>query len=443
MSNRRKLLLDEIPLDSDSDPKRIAPYLAALDYLKAKNAPIFHNPQSVVNRWLDPLTDINFFKNYFGRNFFHFSAKDADRFADYFSFDSLKRLMTSEYLQVQDLRVFSRSGVQLNHEDYINSQKRIDPQQLLKIFFRDRGSMILHKTQTYDSGVAELVSLFYDWLYIKSSVSTVFTLKGEKTLKWHWDTNDFFVVQVEGRKRWDIYESVTRYPVSVDINPVSNLPGKANAKLIKSIILEKGDMLYLPGGFPHNVTSVEDADSLHLTLSLETITWHEMLKRIHKKIIHENISDINFRIPIWQLLAGKATEKDLIHFKKLQKKILKQFSDIDLSEAFDELMIDKELVSPIQLQKAWGSLLRPNKIQAGTSFERTNLKIRIEKYHDFIRTQIGTSILLFDKKALTSLEFVSKTKKFSLNDIPDLGTKKTKIEFVKILMENAAIIFCD
>ncbi|MFN8845442.1 MAG: JmjC domain-containing protein [Bdellovibrionales bacterium] len=303
--------------------------------------------------------------------------------------------------------------------------------------------MILHKTQQYNSGVSELVSMFYDWLYMKSSVSTVFTLRGEKTLKWHWDTNDFFVLQIEGKKKWDIYESVTRYPVSVDINPIAGMPGKSNSKLLKSIILEKGDMLYLPGGFPHNVTSVSDADSLHLTFSLDTITWYELIKKIHKKIIHKNISDINFRIPIWQLLSGEVKNNDKEYYKKLQKKILNQFANIDLSEAFDDMMAERELISPIDLQKSWSSLFLQKEISSQTQFERTNLKIRLEKYDDFLRVQVGTSILLFDILALPAIEFVSKNQKFTVKDIPKLKSNKLKIEIAKILMENAAIIFSE
>ncbi|MFN9066094.1 MAG: hypothetical protein ACK5V3_02625, partial [Bdellovibrionales bacterium] len=141
MSKKKKLVLDEVLLGSDLDPKLLAPYLKSLEYTESSTFPKFHNHKSNLNNWLSPLKDEIFFKKYFGKSFYHFSSQDSERFTKYFSFDAFKKLMTSEFLQADDLRVFNRKGESMAKTDYTNNQKKIDTQQLLKIFFRDRGSI--------------------------------------------------------------------------------------------------------------------------------------------------------------------------------------------------------------------------------------------------------------------------------------------------------------
>lgn len=80
----------------------------------------------------------------------------------------------------------------------------------------------------------------------------------------HHDTHDVFVLQVAGSKRWRWYAPVQELPLN-DQRWSSELHAAGEA--VKDFVLEPGDTLYLPRGWPHEA-STSDADSLHLTVGV-------------------------------------------------------------------------------------------------------------------------------------------------------------------------------
>ncbi|MDQ4129778.1 MAG: cupin domain-containing protein, partial [Actinomycetota bacterium] len=90
----------------------------------------------------------------------------------------------------------------------------------------------------------------------------------------HHDTHDVFVLQGAGRKLWRIYEPVLELPLkSQRWSSELGDPGEPATELL----LDAGDTLYLPRGWPHEAESL-DADSLHLTIGLHPYTRLEALR---------------------------------------------------------------------------------------------------------------------------------------------------------------------
>jgi hypothetical protein len=90
--------------------------------------------------------------------------------------------------------------------------------------------------------------------------------------KVHWDAHDVFVVQVEGRKRWALY-GVTRprrrSATAGAEHPKPDMP-------IEEIVLEPGDMLYLPRGYWHAAVGLGEP-TLHLTIGVTRKTGTDFL----------------------------------------------------------------------------------------------------------------------------------------------------------------------
>lgn len=79
----------------------------------------------------------------------------------------------------------------------------------------------------------------------------------------HWDDHDVFVVQVEGRKRWRLYGPTREAPLIAGDRPDHVAPEDAR----EEIVLERGDLLYLPRGYWHAAQGVGEP-TLHLTVGL-------------------------------------------------------------------------------------------------------------------------------------------------------------------------------
>ena len=90
----------------------------------------------------------------------------------------------------------------------------------------------------------------------------------------HFDSHDIFVLQTQGRKRWRLFEQIevheNRATAAVDWNVVGDP--------VLDILLEPGDLLYLPPYTPHAVTTV-DEHSVQVGLGVHPTTWRQVLEQ--------------------------------------------------------------------------------------------------------------------------------------------------------------------
>jgi ribosomal protein L16 Arg81 hydroxylase len=88
----------------------------------------------------------------------------------------------------------------------------------------------------------------------------------------HWDDHDLFVVQVQGRKRWAFYGFTREHPSYRDRHAEHRKPEAP----IEEIVLEPGDMLYLPRGYWHAAVGTGEP-TLHLTIGVTRKTGSDFL----------------------------------------------------------------------------------------------------------------------------------------------------------------------
>lgn len=90
----------------------------------------------------------------------------------------------------------------------------------------------------------------------------------------HYDNHDVLVLQVEGTKRWRLYDS----PAGVPFRGERFTPGQfAPGEPTEDFVLEPGDVLYVPRGLMHDAISEPGAPSLHITTGIITKTWADFL----------------------------------------------------------------------------------------------------------------------------------------------------------------------
>jgi len=90
----------------------------------------------------------------------------------------------------------------------------------------------------------------------------------------HYDDHCVFIVQLSGSKQWQVCAPVDELPVD-RCTPETPMHGVGPP--ILEAELARGDVLYIPRGFPHAARTSGES-SLHLTLSLHTITWVSLVQ---------------------------------------------------------------------------------------------------------------------------------------------------------------------
>ncbi|KVL83509.1 hypothetical protein WJ50_23135 [Burkholderia ubonensis] len=89
----------------------------------------------------------------------------------------------------------------------------------------------------------------------------------------HYDAHEVFILQIDGRKHWRVYEPPLLLPHHTQ--PFSPA-GYVLPKPMLEIDLMPGDVLYLPRGYVHD-TLTSDVHSVHVTLGISVYTWVELI----------------------------------------------------------------------------------------------------------------------------------------------------------------------
>jgi ribosomal protein L16 Arg81 hydroxylase len=108
---------------------------------------------------------------------------------------------------------------------------------------------------------------------------------GEGTFGKHWDTHDVFVVQTIGSKRWQVYRPTFAYPLSLHTSNVSPVH-PADAPVL-DVVLNPGDLLYIPRGWWHEVTPRQEA-SFHLSIGAYLPTVHDFMMWACNRVVPQN-----------------------------------------------------------------------------------------------------------------------------------------------------------
>jgi len=171
-----------------------------------------------------------------------------------------------------------KNGTAYKLDSYFKGSQ-MTPEQFKKL----KHTIHIGSIQSIHRGAAELVLHFQRALGMAAN-GNVLISKGMKVIPLHTDRFDMFVIQTSGRKRWKIYEPHTENPVwgvhgEGQWGKDEPLPFKIVGSLLLDVILEPGDVLYIPRGFPRYAETVYDkkkknAPSIDIAISMHTEGLH-------------------------------------------------------------------------------------------------------------------------------------------------------------------------
>jgi ribosomal protein L16 Arg81 hydroxylase len=97
-------------------------------------------------------------------------------------------------------------------------------------------------------------------------ISSAYAAFGTKdSFRCHWDTRDVFAIQLIGRKRWILYEPTFESPLHLQQSRDYEHLYPCPSEPYLDVILEAGDILYVPRGWWHNPLPLGEG-SFHLAV---------------------------------------------------------------------------------------------------------------------------------------------------------------------------------
>ncbi|XP_055704225.1 bifunctional lysine-specific demethylase and histidyl-hydroxylase NO66 [Phlebotomus papatasi] len=162
----------------------------------------------------------------------------------------------------------------------------------------------------------------------------------------HYDDIEAFILQVEGKKRWRLYEprNPDEYLARVSSR---NFSQDEVGEPFMDVVLEPGDLLYFPRGTIHQAHTVDNHHSLHITISTyQKYSWADYLEKVIPAALTmavENDPDFRRGLPM-----GLASYVGISHsdnkcqkreefFEKTKKFFEKLFQYAPIDDAVDQL----------------------------------------------------------------------------------------------------------
>jgi lysine-specific demethylase/histidyl-hydroxylase NO66 len=192
---------------------------------------------------------------------------DAAAYADLFSLGDVDHILSSTTPRYPAFRMV-KDGRQLDRRSYTRSGRvggqpvddLADPRRLYELFYGG-ATIVLQSLHRFWPPLSRFGRDLELALTHPVQVNAYITPPASQGLGVHRDEHDVFVLQVHGRKRWDVHDP----------------DGRPEERLIVAE-LAPGDCLYIPQRFPHAARTAASA-SVHLTVGVVPTTWADAMRR--------------------------------------------------------------------------------------------------------------------------------------------------------------------
>jgi lysine-specific demethylase/histidyl-hydroxylase NO66 len=192
---------------------------------------------------------------------------DAAAYADLFSLGDVDHILSSTAPRYPAFRMV-KDGRQLDRRSYTRLGRvggqpvddLADPRRLYELFYGG-ATIVLQSLHRFWPPLSRFGRDLELALTHPVQVNAYITPPASQGLGVHRDEHDVFVLQVYGRKRWDVHDP----------------DGRPEERLIVAE-LAPGDCLYIPQRFPHAARTAATA-SVHLTVGVVPTTWADAMRR--------------------------------------------------------------------------------------------------------------------------------------------------------------------
>ena len=231
----------------------------------------------VMSYLLAPHSISEFFGTYWEKKHLLIKRNNSNYMNGLFStqiFDNVLRNDYVEYTKNLDVTSYSE-GVRQTH----NPVGRAYPP-VVWDYFSNGCSLRMLNPQTFHKPVWQILAALQDFMGSFCGANVYLTPAETQGFAPHWDDIEAFVIQLEGKKRWRVYEPRKECEVLPRYSSL-NLSQEEVGSPVLDVVLEEGDLLYFPRGFIHQGEATADTHSLHVTISsYQKNAWVDLFEKL-------------------------------------------------------------------------------------------------------------------------------------------------------------------
>lgn len=350
---------------------------------------------------------------------------------DFTSLISTARLdaLIAEQVFNADQLSMARSEPRLSAEAYLTEAGLADPG-LVARRYQEGATLILPQLHRRERALAELCRGLEAELGHPVQTNIYLTPPTAQGFQTHYDTHDVFILQVEGAKRWRLYDA----PAGAVFRGEGFEPGAVKAGNISAeFVLKPGDIAYVPRGLMHDaVNEGSDQASLHITVGVLARTWADFLL--------EAVSEAALKTPSLRAVLPahvSSADPDLDAIRAVFDAAIQSVRDHTDLEAVAGLFADRFVTG--RTSNTEGALL--SAAQAGdlTIRRRPLTPMHLAEDGDHVAIVAPGGPVSFDPPAEPALERLIAGETVSAEDFAELGEERAREAVARLIAFGIAV----
>ena len=230
-----------------------------------------------------------FLSTAWGRTHLHLKGVDPSSFKSLATLEQLDQILSYDSTRPPYLRLF-KAGQVIDIEEYTYSADvarrevsgLLDQQRLMELF-DDGCTIVLDSIHHWVPEVRELCFGLQEELGGAGRATAFITPAHEFGLDLHADAYEIFVLQIAGSKEWSLYPRLDPVPrTGLNLDRADYADATPDV-----VVLEEGDLLYVPWGTPHSVKPLGTL-SAHISVAVNFPTWADVLSQVLEFVLDDD-----------------------------------------------------------------------------------------------------------------------------------------------------------
>jgi bifunctional lysine-specific demethylase and histidyl-hydroxylase NO66 len=335
-----------------------------------------------------------FSRDYYARAALHVGRNDPERFARIYGVPDVEEALATGSRETSNFAIVKAGSAQLPLELYAPLRAKvrasytkespvatIDARKVAE-YFGQGWTLVIKDAALFSARMQQFCNALQSqtgW-YVQPNV--YLTPASAQGFGIHYDTHDTTIVQIEGEKTWRIYEPVV--PLPIESQPYNAEQHKDKLRLHREVLMQPGDTLYIPGGFPHEAVS-HGKRTLHVTFAALTMRVIDLLEQMLSFAATQDVELRRTLPPGW----NRDPEFGANLFASLAGNVAEAFSPERARAAGDRLQLDYFGASRIDARDVFARVEDAIKIDASTE-----LRLRAEVPHTVCEGDPTFSLLM-------------------------------------------------
>lgn len=231
---------------------------------------------------LHPVTPAQFRAEYEGRQPLHVPAAEGSNKRALLPWDAFNGLLNQSNVWTSERLQLMHQDAAVPPEQYCKLKRTPEGQvwrpapAKVEVFLSAGTSILANDVLTLHSPITRAGVALGEALAAEVGASVFCSFKGGRAVATHYDVHEVFAVQTEGEKVWNLYEGRVIDPVGYPPGMTQTDFNKECGRLVSTITMRPGDVLYMPRGFYHD-TVTPDQPSLHVSFTVMPLTGRSIL----------------------------------------------------------------------------------------------------------------------------------------------------------------------